>query len=116
MIQQIHRLNLIPNHEPLIININQNDTGSKRLLFSLFVDDDPLVITQSMSFLIVGTKPDGSFFNHTMTIDNNMATVDLFDNMTDIPGDVRANVIMFDGDSRTGSQNFILRVQKEAKG
>lgn len=107
IIQRI-RLNLMPNNRPIIIPVNQNDTGDDRLVFELDMLADGNVSIQ-------GTCPDGSTFTHSVNISSGLVKSNLFADMTSICGDVYAQLVFDDGTNRTGSQAFILRVQKEAK-
>ena len=51
-----------------------------------------------------------------MTINGNEVTCDLYADMTKDAGQVRANIVLTEGDDRTGSQVFFFSVQKDAKG
>lgn len=108
MITQKRNLNLIPNNTPIVIPVNQNDTGTGRLVFEMDMNVSGTVKIQ-------GTRPDGGKFEHSATRSTNTVTADLSADMTLIPGDVYTQLVFTDGDDRTGSQAFILRVQKEAK-
>lgn len=90
-----------------MIPVNQNDEGDGRLVFEM--DDSYGSVT------IQGTRPDGGHFEHAATLNNNVVTADLETDMTLVSGDVFAQLVFTENDERTGSQVFILRVQKEAK-
>lgn len=107
MIQQITKLNLIPNNKPIVINVNQNDTGDGRLIFEMDVDVSGDVVIQ-------GTTKHGTF-THPALLNGRTVTADLESDMTSADGDTFAQLVFTDGDNRAGSQVFILRVQKEAK-
>lgn len=107
MIQQKTKLNLIPNNRPIVINVNQNDTGDNRLIFEMDADVSGDVVIQ-------GTTKHGTF-THSASLDGRTVTADLESDMTSADGDTFAQLVFTDGDNRTGSQVFILRVQKEAK-
>ena len=107
MLIQRTKLNLIPTGKPIVIPVNQNDEGDGRLVFEM--DDAYGSVT------IQGTRPDGGHFEHPATLSGNVVTADLDTDMTLMFGDVFAQLVCTEDDERTGSQVFILRVQKEAK-
>lgn len=106
MIRQKTKLNLIPNNKPIMVNVNQNDEGDGRLVFEME--------GAYGSVTIQGTRPDGGHFEHPAVLYGNTVTADLYADMTLIDGDVIAQLVCTENDERTGSQVFILRVQKEA--
>lgn len=107
MIVQTITLNLIPNNKPIVVNVNQNDEGDGRLVFEME--------GAYGSVTIQGTRPDGGHFEHPAMLSGNTVTADLYADMTLIDGDVFAQLVCTESNERTGSQVFILRVQKEAK-
>lgn len=113
MITQKNKINLIPNTEILVIPVSQNDTGEDRLVFELYKDGEPYSPTGTAK--IQGTGPKKTF-EHDMTVSGSTVTCDLYADMTADAGQVRANIVLTEGDDRTGSQNFFLSVQKDAKG
>ena len=112
-ITQTRRINLIPNDDIIVIPVSQYDEGEDRLVFELFKDGNPY--SPSGTAVIQGTTPKGTF-THSMTISGNVLTCDLFDDMTKYAGQVKANIVMTEGDDRTGSQLFFFSVQKDAEG
>ncbi len=108
MIVQRIKLNLIPNNRPVIISVNQNDSGEDRLVFEMDMAGSGYAVIQ-------GTRPDGGTFTHSAIVDGRTVTADLYDDMTSACGDVYTQLVFTDGNDRMGSQAFILRVQKEAK-
>lgn len=113
MIQQTRRINLIPTQDIIVIPVSQYDTGEDRLVFELYKDDTPY--TPSGTAKIQGTRKNGTF-EHDMTISGNEVTCDLYSDMTEDAGQVRAQVVLTEGDDRTGSQVFFFSVQKDAEG
>lgn len=113
MIQQRRRINLIPTQDIIVIPVSQYDTGEDRLVFELYKDDTPY--TPSGTAKIQGTRKNGTF-EHDMTISGNEVTCDLYSDMTEDAGQVRAQVVLTEGDDRTGSQVFFFSVQKDAEG
>lgn len=113
MITQQFDLNLIPNQAPVIVDVDQYDTGEGRFVISLYKDDVPYSPT-SASAVIQGTKPDGHGFSYAAELSDNIVTANLTDQMTPVAGDVRAQIVVTESSGRTGSFDFILRVQKSA--
>lgn len=113
MIQQQFDLNLIPNQAPVVVNVDQYDTGTGRLVVSLYRDDVPYSPT-SATAVIQGTKPDGHGFSYPATISGSTVTANLTDQMTPVAGDVRTQIVVTEASGRTGTFAFILRVQKSA--
>lgn len=114
MVIQTHRLNLIPNEQILAIPVSQYDTGDGRLQFDLYVDGE--LYSPSGSVTIQGTKPSGAQFVHIASVNGSHITSDLFPDMTNEAGQVRVQIVVTEGDNRTGSQVFFLSVQKDAEG
>lgn len=114
MVIQTYKLNLIPNEQILAIPVSQYDTGDGRLQFNLYVDGE--LYSPSGAVTIQGTKPSGAQFEHIASVSGSHITSDLFPDMTNEAGQVRAQIVEVDGDNRTGSQVFFLSVQKDAEG
>lgn len=112
-IRQITKINLIPNDNIIVIPVSQYDTGEDRLIFELFKDDAPYY--PSGTAKIQGTRKNGTF-EHDMTIIGNELSCDLYADMTEDDGQVKTNIVITEGDDRTGSQIFFLSVQKDAEG
>lgn len=112
-IVQEFELNMIPQTIPVIIPVDQYDTGIGRLVIKLYNGSEtysPL----SATVKIQGTKPDKKGFQYDATISGNTVTSDLKDQMTACYGDVRVQVVVTESTGRTGTFVFILRVQKSA--
>ena len=74
MIVQRFNLNLIPNQSPVIVHVNQYDTGTGRLVATLYEGNEPY--SPNGTAVIQGTKPDGHGFQYTATLDGNVVTAD----------------------------------------
>lgn len=114
MITQTHKLNLIPNEQILSIPVSQYDTGDDRLQFDLYAEGE--LYSPSGTVMIQGTKPSGAHFEHTISASGSHITSDLYADMTNEAGQVRTQLVVTEGDNRTGSQVFFLSVQKDAEG
>lgn len=112
MIIQRFNLNLIPNQSPVIVHVNQYDTGTGRLIATLYEGNEPY--SPNGTAVIQGTKPDGHGFQYTATLDGNVVTADLTEQMSPVAGDVRAQIVVTESSGETGTFVFIMRVQPSA--
>lgn len=112
MIVQRFNLNLIPNQSPVIVHVNQYDTGTGRLVATLYEGNEPY--SPNGTAVIQGTKPDGHGFQYTATLDGNVVTADLTEQMAPVAGDVRTQIVVTEPSGVTGTFAFIIRVQPSA--
>ena len=112
MIIQRFNLNLIPNQSPVIVHVNQYDTGTGRLIATLYEGNEPY--SPNGTAVIQGTKPDGHGFQYTATLDGNVVTADLTEQMSPVAGDVRTQIVVTESSGVTGTFAFIIRVQPSA--
>lgn len=112
MIIQRFNLNLIPNQSPVIVHVNQYDTGTGRLVATLYEGNEPY--SPNGTAVIQGTKPDGHGFQYTATLDGNVVTADLTEQMSPVAGDVRAQIVVTEPSGVTGTFVFIMCVQPSA--
>lgn len=105
-------LNLIPESEPVIVHVNQYDTGIGRLVVSLYNGDTPYSPTGTAA--IQGTKPDGKGFMYSATLSGNTVTADLKDQMSVVAGRVRCQIVVSETSGITGTFCFDLDVQASA--
>lgn len=105
-------LNLIPESEPVIVHVNQYDTGIGRLVVSLYDGDTPYSPTGTAA--IQGTKPDGKGFMYSATLSGNTVTADLKDQMSVVAGRVRCQIVVSETSGITGTFCFDLDVQASA--
>lgn len=112
IIQEID-IDVIPQTIPVIVPINQNDVGTGRIKINLFKEGTEYDLTNE-TVKVQGTKSNGVGFQHDVTFLDNVVTVDIVDDMTDVCGDVRTQLLIVNGNNKTGTMIFILRVQPEA--
>lgn len=110
---QEFNLDIIPQTVPVIIPVNQYDTGTGRLVINLYDGLTPYNPSNA-TVKIQGTKPDKKGFEYPATISDNVVTADLELQMTACFGDVRTQVVVTESTGNTGTFVFILRVQKSA--
>lgn len=112
-IVQEFNLDMIPQTVPVIIPVNQYDTGTGRLVIKLYNGLTPYSPANA-TVKIQGTKPDKKGFEYDATISGNTVTADLELQMTACYGDVRTQIIVTEDTGETGTFVFILRVQQSA--
>lgn len=111
-ITQRFKLSLIPNSAPVVIHVNQYDTGTGRLIIDLEgVDYQAYTPASGATALIEGTKPDNKGYSYPATISGSTVTADLTQQMTVVAGKSRVNLIINEGNNRTGTFVFLLDVQ-----
>lgn len=113
MIIQRFDLNLIPESVPVIVNVDQYDIGTGRLVATLYDGDDPYYPTNAL-VEIQGSKSDRKCFAYDATLAGNVVTANVTEQMTAVAGDTRAQIVVTESTGRTGSFVFILRVQRSA--
>lgn len=111
-ITQEFDLNLIPSSAPVVVHVNQYDTGTGRLIATLYEGNEPY--SPNGTAVIQGTKPDGHGFQYSATLNGNVVTADLTEQMSPVAGDVRAQIVVTESSGVTGTFVFIMRVQPSA--
>lgn len=112
-IVQEFNLDMIPQTVPVIVPVNQYDTGTGRLVIKLYKGLQEYSPSNA-TVKIQGTKPDKHGFQYDATISGNTVTADLEQQMTACCGDVRTQVVVTESTGVTGTFVFILRVQQAA--
>lgn len=112
MITQEFDLNLIPNQAPVVVHVDQYDHGEGRLVANLYNGDT--AYAPDGTVVIQGTKPDGHGFAYSATLEGNVVTADLTEQMAAVAGDVRTQIVVTESTGRTGTFAFTLKVQKSA--
>ena len=110
---QEFNLNVVPDSAPVIVHVDQFDTGEGRLKANLYNGDTPYSPVGA-SAMIQGTKPDGTFYMYSAEISGNVVTANLEKVMTQVPGRVRTQFVITDSENRTGTFVFWLEVQATA--
>ena len=114
MIQQEINLNMIPDSEPVVLRVDQYDTGTNRIVAHLYKGDTPYTPASGSTAVIQGTKPDLHGFSYTATLSGSTVTANVTQQMTAVAGDTRAQFVVTDTNGRTGTFAFIMRVQESA--
>ncbi|MBO5971349.1 MAG: hypothetical protein J6S14_22985 [Clostridia bacterium] len=114
MIQQTFNLNLIPESAPVIVRVNQYDTGTGRLVFKLYKGSSEYTPGAGATAIIQGTKPDMHGFAYDATISGSTVTANLTQQMSAVYGNTRAQIVVTESNGKTGSFAFTLKVQQSA--
>jgi hypothetical protein len=107
-------LDMIPDSAPVLVYCDQYDHGEGRLIIHLINDGVPYEPLPGSLAIIQGTKPDGHGFIYSGTIDGSTVIADLTEQMTACYGRTRVQVVVTEGNDRTGTYVFYLQVQKSA--
>ena len=107
-------LDMIPDSAPVIVYCDQGDHGDGRLVIHLVDDGVPYEPLPGALAVIQGTKPDGHSFIYSATIDGSTVIANLTEQMTACYGRTRVQVVVTEGNDRTGTYVFYLQVQKSA--
>ena len=114
MITQTFNLNMIPEQSPVIVHCDQYDEGEGRLVVKLYDNEVAYTPSAGATAIIQGMKPDKKGFMYDTTISGNTVTADLTKQMSIIAGRVFCQIVVTEGDDRTGTYTFFLDVQKSA--
>lgn len=112
MIEQTYRIDMIPNGVPLVVHVSQYDTEARTLIFELYKGDVAYEVPAGAVASIAGTKPDKTAFIYPMTIDGNVVSIDLKQQMAIVAGDVLTEIQITDSTGKIGSANFVIRVER----
>ena len=114
-ITQTVNLNMIPDSAPVIVRVNQYDTGTGRLVFKLFNGAASYTPGAGATVAIQGTKPDKhGFYYDTPTLSGDTVTADLTEQMSCVYGAVRCQLVVTETSGKTGTFAFTLKVQQSA--
>lgn len=113
MTNQSFYLDLIPKGVPPVIRVSQNDEGQTWLI-SLLFNKSPFTIPAGAAVYVQGTKPNGATFKEACTFSGNVVTATESQDMTDICGNVRAEIVIEKDDETIHSLNFIVSVEQTA--
>ena len=111
---QNFNLNLIPDSAPVIVHVDQYDEGAGRLVASLYNGNTAYTPASGATAVIQGMKPDKHGFTYSATISGNTVTANLTQQMTAAAGNVCVQLVIHEGDNRTGTFVFFLAVQRSA--
>ena len=115
LIEQNYNLDLVPSGKPMVVNVSQYDKDSRRLVFNLFNGGVAYAPETGTAAYIMGSKPDQTGFIYGMTVEGTKASVDIYQQMTAVAGNIPCEIRLADPSGAViGSANFTLAVEKAA--
>ena len=114
MITQEFNINIIPHGLPPRVPINQYDVGLRTLIAHVYQDDTEIPMTSAYTYTVVGTKPSGTGFVYTASVENGAVVIDVTAQMSVVAGPVRCGILIQNGEDVIGTLAFILDVQQAA--
>lgn len=115
LIEQNYNLDLVPSGKPMVVNVSQYDKDSRRLVFNLFNGGVAYAPETGTAAYIMGSKPDQTGFFYGMTVEGTKASVDIYQQMTAVAGNIPCEIRLADPSGAViGSANFTLAVEKAA--
>ena len=106
-----YTLNLIPGAAPVVVHVNQYDRGYA-IDFTIYDGDTVFSLSGYTAVINIG-KPDRTVYaGGQVTLQGNVATVTLAEQMTAMWGPCIAELVFTNSSGRRATANFILDVEK----
>lgn len=112
MINQIYKLNMIPDKVPVMVRVSQYDQYSRTIIFDLYDGAIEYEIPSGSTITIRGTKPDKTGFEYPCTFAGNRVEFLLEPQVSVISGLVPAELRITSNNEIVGSCNFIFNVEE----
>lgn len=112
MINQIYKLNMIPDKVPVMVRVSQYDQYSRTIIFDLYDGAIEYEIPNGSIISIRGTKPDKTGFEYPCTFSGNRVEFLLEPQVSVISGLVPAELRITSNNEIVGSCNFIFNVEE----
>lgn len=112
MINQIYKLNMIPDKVPVMVRVSQYDQYSRTIIFDLYDGAIEYEIPTGSTITIRGTKPDKTGFEYPCTFSGNRVEFLLEPQVSVISGLVPAELRITSNNEIVGSCNFIFNVEE----
>ena len=113
IVQEVN-LNLIPDSLPVIVRVDQYDTGEGRIVAHLYDGQNLYKPAQGATAVIQGTKPDKHGFAYEAVLEGSTVTANLTQQMSCVGGNTRCQFVVTEPTGRTGTFVFVLKVQDSA--
>lgn len=110
MITQPLTLDMIPGKEPQDVHVNQGDNGNQ---IEITLTKDGATYTPTGTYTIQGIKTSGKF-TAACTKSGGKVYATITSTMTSDAGKIPVQLLETDGTNKTGSQVFMLNVQRKA--
>lgn len=111
MTTQEFNLDLIPNGISPIVHVSQYDEG-QTWEFNIVKENQLYTIPAGSSITVQGTKKDDTGFQYSCTYSGSKVYVTETQQMTVYAGDVKAELVIVNGDNRIATLNFIIRIER----
>lgn len=111
MTTQEFNLDLIPNGISPIVHVSQYDEG-QIWEFNIVKENQLYTIPAGSSITVQGTKKDDTGFQYSCTYSGSKVYVTETQQMTVYAGDVKAELVIVNGDNRIATLNFIIRIER----
>ncbi len=111
MTTQEFNLDLIPNGISPIVHVSQYDEG-QTWEFNIVKENQLYTIPAGSSITVQGTKNDDTGFQYSCTYSGSKVYVTETQQMTVYAGDVKAELVIVNGDNRIATLNFIIRIER----
>lgn len=111
MTTQSFNLDLIPNGISPIVYVSQYDEG-QTWEFNIVKENQQYTIPAGSSVTVQGTKKDDTGFQYGCTYEGSKVYVTETQQMTIYAGDVKAEIVIVNGDNRIATLNFIIRIER----
>lgn len=103
-------INMTPRGIAPRIHVSQYDKGRTIECF-VYTDSTPYEIPEGALVTVEGTKADNKGFQYECTYSGSNVYFEITDQMTMYEGEVETEIVVYDGNKRYGSANFILDVE-----
>lgn len=111
MTTQEFNLDLIPNGIAPIVHVSQYDEG-QTWVFNIVKENQLYEIPAGSSITVQGTKQDDTGFQYPCTYSGSQVSVVETQQMTIFAGDVKAELVIVNGNNRIATLNFIIRIER----
>ena len=105
-------LDLASSNEYKVINAQQLDNNSRRLIVNLYHDGKKYNISEITKIELQGYRGDGKTIKTNLTSDNNDIIVDFDDTILGAKGTCRLKIVLFNDEDVLSSFPFIIRVDE----
>lgn len=111
MTTQEFNLDLIPNGIAPIVHVSQYDQG-QIWAFNIVKENQLYEIPANSTCTVQGTKKDDTGFQYDCAYSGSKVFVTETQQMTIFAGDVKAEIVIVNGENRIATLNFIIRIER----
>lgn len=107
-------VDVTPGGKPKVVHVSQYDANSRVLEFALFSEDAEFTMPSGAEAEINGTKPDGNGFSVLGSVEDNVVSITLTEQMTAIAGRVPCKIMVEKSEKKLLTETFVLMVDRAA--